>query len=156
MIELRVRSALSAWQFWMGVAYFGLVAVVVSLFFVASRTIHTSNEIAREQAIRNGQVRATANATYNACAQSIPELERIGVHLRGVNQLGEVILANAKATLDATPHSDPSYALRFENYSRILDAVKRISAVQAFPIPKLEDCVARRQQVLLTGGVTTG
>lgn len=152
-IESKFRRFLSAWQFWMGIAFLAQITVVIGLVVVSNQTNATNLRVAREQTIHQAQVRGAADSAYNSCVQSIPELRRISRHLRGVNQLAGAVVANAKAVLDSTDPGDPFYPLRKSNYDRVMTAAEKISAVRALPIPTKKECGARKKTILVQGGL---
>lgn len=151
--EPRVREFLNSWQLWMGIAWLGIVAVVVGLIIVRNTALTAQAEIQREASLHHAEVVATGNAAYNSCVQSIPTLRRISTHLLGVNEIARAAVENARAIAVATPRSDPEYGVRHRNYERIRAATAKVAAVQKLPVPNRDDCSARRRAVMASGGI---
>lgn len=147
-MERAVRRRLDKPDVWTVIAYFGLAAVVVGLFFVNQQTQKTVSHQARDEAIRVAQIKGSAAANYTACIKSIPELRKISTHLAGVNQLADVLVTNGEAVLEATPRSDPQYPIRHANLVRLLRSREKIGAVRALPVPTRTDCLLRRSAAL--------
>lgn len=144
----RVRIMLDNWRFWMGVAYIALACLVVALFFINARTTSSAAHVARDEAIRVAQVKAAAAASYTACLKSIPALTAITTHLRGVNELAQVLLMNNKSALAITPRSDPLWKIRHASVARLRAARDQIAAVRNLPIPTRAQCRASRAATL--------
>lgn len=152
-IEPQLRRFLSTWQLWMGIAWIAIVVVVVGLVVIRNETITTAARLDREQNLHRAEVKSTAQSTYNACAQSIPTLRKISLHLEGVNEIATALVANTKALLDTTSPGLPDYAVRRENYLRLRRAQQNVAALRDLPVPTLQDCAARRAAVLIAGGL---
>lgn len=120
-----VRSALSHWGPWMIVAYFGIVAVIVALFFVNSNTI-------KEDAARS--------AATSRCLSSRPTLLKFQTHIRGVSELAHVLVTNSRKLLEQTPRRDPDHAVRKANLRRITAARRKINALPTFHVPTVAEC----------------
>ena len=123
----RVREALSHWGPWIVLAYVGLVAVTVTGFTLNA---HTVKQVTLEQ------------ASVARCLTSRPQLARISTHLRGVNQLARVLVMNNRATVDATPASDPQRPTRVRNLHRLEVAQRDIAAIESLHVPSVAECHA--------------
>ncbi len=137
----RWRFRLDRWEFWVGVAYFAIVMTLVGLFV-------TYGKASREQTVRLAERRAAAQATYLGCIRSIPELHRVTVHLHGVNQLADVLVANTRAALAQTSRTDRLYEVRSRSLTRLVGAQKKIAAASSIPTPTVAQCEARRGALL--------
>ncbi len=123
----RAREALSHWGPWMVLAYLGLVAVVAFGFSLYAKTL--KRDTARQAAVAR-------------CLTSRPQLERISKHLHGVNLLADVLVTNTRASVTATPLSDPQRRSRLANLHRIEQARSDIAAVDRLPVPTVAQCQA--------------
>lgn len=144
----RIRIMLDNWRFWMGIAYLALACLVIALFFINARTTSSAAHVARDEAIRVAQVKAAAASSYTACLKSIPALTGISRHLRGVNELAEVLLMNNKSVLAITPRSDPLWKVRRASVVRLTAARDKIAAAQSLPIPTPAQCRLQRDATL--------
>lgn len=120
-------------EFWLVVAYFGIAALVVGLWFVSIRISHEQTKRA-----------AADEARTEACIHSIPQIRRFDEHVRGVNQLADVLVQNSAALTAATPKSDPTYRTRKENLTRMIDAQAKIAELAEVSVPTVSDCARRR------------
>lgn len=124
----RLRLYLSDWRPWTTVAYLGLVGVVVALYF-------HQTEIGKQEATRE----AERQARVAQCVGAIPQLRKTQRFLEGVREFHRVAAMNSKATLDATPKTDPQYQVRLQNYRRIAATVADVSGL-SFHIPTVGEC----------------
>lgn len=134
------RKYLSDWRTWIGIAYFGLVAVVVALGVYNSRLNDNIRETARISAARDAEIRMNTVTRRQQCLQSIPSLKKINMFLEGVRNAHEVLLINAKAALDQTSPSDRLYRLRKESLERLKKASADVE-IPAFPVPTKKKCL---------------
>lgn len=109
-----VRFALSDWRFWMGIAYFGLVSVVVGLFVLFNRT-------AREEALRTASAKSAAIAQVSQCFLGV----RNAPVVEGFVDSHEAIIENGllvnKASIAAAP-GDPLNPIRRKAIVRLTAA----------------------------------
>ena len=103
--EAGVRGRLDNWRLWVGVAYFGLAAVVVALFFVNQRTQRAIADQQRAAGVHTAEIVANATSQYHLCLASIPELREINAFVAGVKVVHDTLLANSEALLAKTPRS---------------------------------------------------
>lgn len=113
------------WGPWMVIAYFGIVAVIVTLFTLNSNTIKQD---------------AAHQATVARCLSSRPTLLRFQTHIKGVGELAHVLVTNSRKLLEETPRSDPQHAVRKANLHRIAKARKKIDALPTFHVPSVAEC----------------
>jgi len=133
----RWRDRLDSWQFWVGVAYFGLACCVVGLYFVNSRT-------QREEAIRISTARAAAQAQERRCIESRPVLMKVNRFFEGSQDLAATLVENSQANLAATPIDDPLRPTRVKNLRRLAAAYRKVLDVDDFPVPTVDQCRGRR------------
>lgn len=124
----RVAELMARDRTYIVLAYFGLVGVVVALYF-------HQTEISKQQAERQ----AAANARVAQCIQSIPNARKINRFIRGVQEFHRVAAMNSRATVQSTPTSDPQYKTRLANYMRIRATVADVSGVH-FHVPTVAEC----------------
>lgn len=129
------RSFIDSWQFWVGVAYFGLVILTIFLY------VNYSNEAADAAARK-----ADANNRVAECIASIPELQRTNDFVKGAELVGEVLLANSIASHLATPAGSELYRTQQKNIDHLKHALKTQQEIQQFPIPTIKQCQAERNQ----------
>ncbi len=141
----RLRDWLDDWRVWVAVAYFGLAALVVSLYFVNSRTSRTLAIQAATAAQVRVEKTAQVNADYRACIVSIPQLKRVNQFVHGVQELHLTLLENSVANHKATPPGSALYRQQVVNIARLRRTVHSVSGV-SFPVPTLKDCETQRRQ----------
>lgn len=147
-VPAKWRQRLDHWPVWMGIAFFGLVAVSVWVMTVQQHTARVQAAQARNDAIRIAEARAAANSAYQRCIGSIAPTMRVSTHVAGVNEAFGVLLRNSRATLAATPRSDPQRAVRAANLERLEAAVRKVAAIKSFPAPTRAECAQRRREAL--------
>ncbi len=135
----RVRDTLDQSGFWICVALFASAFAIGLSFYVENRTAHLAAQNAKTLAIRQ----AAADSAVAQCVASIPTLDRISKHVRGVNDLVETLIANSEAAIHAAPPGDPLAAARRGNLRRLRAARREIGAVRSFPTPTVAQCRAR-------------
>lgn len=144
-----MRRWLDTWQFWTGVAYFALAALVVGLFVVNEHARNAANRAVREQAIRIADMRAAANSDYTLCITGRVQLARVDRFLRGVQGLGDILYLNALEVHRVTPSGTPTYAAQVSNLRRLRAVAADVAGI-SFPIPTKATCAARRQAALIS------
>lgn len=148
VIPSALRRHLDDWPFWVGVAYFGLVSVVVALYFLNSRTAQAQADSARNEAVRIAEQRAAAESAYSRCADSIKPTRKVSTHVMGVNEAFQVLLANSIRNHQATPPSNPQYEAQQVNIRNLRKAIRKVAAVKSFPAPTVKECEQRRRDAL--------
>ena len=117
--ERSLRTVMSDWKFWMGVAYFGLAAVIVSLFVLFNRTAH-------EEAVRAA---AASSAAVTQVGQCFTAVKNAPV-ARGFIAAQEAIIDNGlianRAALAASPKDDPLRQIRVRSIIRLQGAQKNV------------------------------
>lgn len=112
MTERRIRRRLDDWRFWVGVAYFGLAAVVMGLYLLFGRQ---SAEAAKRAAIQ----RASALSEVSNCANSVKNAP-VG---RGFIATQRAIITNSilttTAALQAEDANDPLRHVRLASLARL-------------------------------------
>jgi Na+/melibiose symporter-like transporter len=99
-----VRFALSDWRFWMGIAYFGLVMVIVGLFVLFNRT-------AREEAARAATAKSAGIAQVSQCFVAVRNAPVVDGFIRSHEAIIENGLLTNKASIAASP-GDPLNPIR--------------------------------------------
>lgn len=146
-VTRQLRPTLDSFDFWVAVSYFGLVALMVGLFFVNRSTQHTISRQARDEAARSAEIVANAQSQYHLCLSSIPTLRKIDAFIQGQRVTTDALVTNSKAALAATAKNDPLYELRVRNLHR-LQSAERAAAVVKFPIPTAAQCAALRRSLI--------
>lgn len=136
----KTRRILSNDRFWIGVAYFGLVAVFLWLYVQNTR-------ITRESQIRAATIVASAETQYQACIASIPTLRKINLFVTGVEELHRTLYQNALAAHLAQPKGSAVYRAQIANLRRLRDSVRLVAGVH-FTVPTVASCSAIRDSVL--------
>lgn len=122
--EKGVRQKLDDWRFWVGVAYFGLVAVVVALFFI-------NRDISREQTREAAEQRASSVSQVSTCADAVrnaPDVEALIAAIR-FNVSDRV--AATKDAIRVAPEGDPLAKVRQESLVRLRNQLARIDRLTA-------------------------
>lgn len=143
----QLRPTLDSFDFWVAVAYFGLVALMVGLFFVNQNTQHALSRQAKDEATHAAEIGANAQSQYHLCVSSIPTLRKINAFIDGQRVTAAALVTNSKANLAATQKNDPLYELRVRNLHR-LQRAERAAAVVKFPIPTAAQCAALRRSLI--------
>lgn len=111
-----VRFALSDWRFWMGIAYFGLVMVIVGLFVLFNRTAH-------EEAARAATAKSAGIAQVSQCFVAVRNAPLVDGFIRSHEAIIENGLLTNKASIAASP-GDPLNPIRRR-------AIVRLTAAKA-------------------------
>lgn len=143
----RLRPTLDTFNFWIGVAYFGLVAVVVALYFINNTTSRYIARTAADEAKHAAEISSNAQNRYQECLGSIPELTKINRFVGGVQELHVAQEHAALNLLKITPKGGPMYRVRYENYLRFKSAADKVKGVQ-FHVPTVHDCDDLRDRLL--------
>jgi hypothetical protein len=96
----------------------------------------TNARTIRDEAVRAAETRAAADAAVARCMTSRPQLQRVSRHVLGVNEFAAVLVENSARTLEATPRSDPQYAVRKTNLHRSDPGPQEDQGGQRLPRPK--------------------
>lgn len=136
-VERNVREFLSDWHVWVGIAYFGLAAVVVALYVLFGRTAH-------EEAIRAAASRSAASTQVGQCFTSVKNAPVaagfIDAHEALINNS---LLAN-QAALSVSPPDDPLRSVRVASIARLKRAdanVKDLRRLIRESTPTEKKCV---------------
>lgn len=143
------RERLDHWPLWMAIAYFALVAMIVGLYVLNGRTSAAQADAARNEAIRLAERRAAAQSAFDRCKASIVPTRRVSLHVEGVNEAFRVLLTNSVRNHRATPTTSPQYQAQKVNIRNLRKAIRKVAAVKKFPAPTLEECKARRDELLI-------
>jgi len=135
--EERARGFLDSWKFWVAIAYFGLVAVIVALYFL-------NRDVSREQAARAAEQKAGALAQRDDCYRRLeanPDL------LALLETMADDRRDRIQASLDsiaAQPDSELN-AIRRESIAKSRRAIRGIDRftrqIQA-ATPSIDECDA--------------
>lgn len=147
-IERTLRERLDNWRVWVGIAYFGLAAVVVALFFVNQNTQSAVAHQARDEATHRAEIHANAVSQFNQCLASIPVLTKINGFIAGDRIIRNTLVTNSEKVYLATPAASPQFAVRKANWLRLKEARADAYEVQ-FPVPSKESCRVLKAKLLL-------
>lgn len=145
--EEQARHRLDNWKLWVGIAYFGLSAVVVALFFINQNTQGAVAHQARDEATHHAEIVANATSQYHQCLTSIPVFGQINNFIDGVREVEETLVVNSAAVVASTPRMDPEYKTRVENLQRLRDSSAAAAHVK-FPVPTTDSCKTLEAKLL--------
>ena len=131
----------------MGVAYFGLVCVTVALWVGFGRLSADQVRTAQVVSERRAEVAANANAQYQQCVQSIPQLTKINRFIRGVQHEHSTLLKNSLASHAATPTDSALWQAQVKNIARLREANNEVKNVR-FKIQTQASCIELRRHLL--------
>lgn len=143
----QMRPTLDSFNFWVAVAYVGLVAVVVALFFINQNTTANVKRTTADEAAHSAEILSSARSRYQECVASIPVLTKINGYLDGTRIVDRALVANSAANLAATPPGSALYWTRVQNLARLERAARSAKGVK-FPVPTKQDCTALRRRLL--------
>ena len=135
--EERLRYRLDNWKLWVGIAYFGLIFVIMALFFL-------NRDISQAQADRAAEQKSSQIAQVQTCrqrAQTGPDVQAI-ITLVRLN--AENTIAAAKAAI-ATDPDGPLTEVRLASIARSernLDRMTRFQQAISEQTPTLDECNA--------------
>lgn len=144
----QMRPTLDTLTFWSGVAYFGLAALVVGLYFVNQSTQHAVARQARDEATRAAETVSNAQGRYQACVASIPQLTKIDAFIEGNQEGWHILITNSRTNLAIAPKGTAVHAQRAANLARIVKASRKIDEPKKFPVPTVEQCRDLRAALL--------
>jgi hypothetical protein len=139
------RRLLDSWQFWVGIAYFGLACVVVALWVNYNRVSRDQVRTAEVVAARHADLVASAEAQYTQCVKSIPTLRNINAFINGVEEVHQILLVNSIAAHKATPPGSALYQQQIMNIARLRDAFATAKNVH-FTIASKAKCLATKEK----------
>ncbi len=145
MTKRDLRRRVDTWHFWVGIAYFAIVAVIVALWVNYNQVSRDQSRTAQLVAARHADVVANADAQYIQCVKSIPTLTRINLFLNGVQSVDGVLLKNSLAVHSVTP-AGPTFQAQIKNIARLRRALHDVSGVR-FPVPSAASCVVLRNRL---------
>ena len=134
------RRYLDDWKFWMTVAYFAIVGILIFLLVVSGKE-------ARTEAAHHADIIAAADAQYEQCIKSIPTLTRINEFIKGVQDEHATLLTNSLANHAATPPGSDLYRTQIANIARLRRANDEVKHVK-FPVPTPAECKALKSSIL--------
>lgn len=146
-LRQQLRPTMDTFNFWVGIAYFGLVAVVVALYFLNQNTAANIRRTAADEATHAAEIRSSAESRYSECLNSIPVLVKINRFIEGERIVDGALVENSEANLAATPSGSALYATRVANLRR-LRAAKAAAFEVKFPVPTRAACAALRRRLL--------
>ncbi len=114
-----VRRLLDSWQFWVGIAYFGLACVVVALWVNFGRVATDQRRTAIVVAERGADI----EAQYQVCLRSIPVLAQFNRFVKGVQSVDSALLRNSIASHEATDPASALYQAQIANIARLRSAL---------------------------------
>lgn len=136
-IEIKVRTFLSDWHVWMGIAYFAIIAILVW-------QISLSNAQNREEAARTASAKAAASTQVGQCFTAVKNAPVAS----GFIDAHEALITNSllanEAALAVSPPGDPLRAVRVASIVRLKKAdenVKDLRRLIAESTPSEKKCV---------------
>jgi len=135
-LETPLRDRIDNWRFWVGIAYFGLAAVVVALFFL-------NRDISKQQAESAAKSRAATAAQVRSCADAVRNKPDVDGLLDAIRfNIADRITVTVAAQ-EAAPPSDPLIVVRQASLDRLhqkLDALDTFIAKVADRTPTKQKC----------------
>lgn len=135
-LETPLRERLDNWRLWVGVAYFGLAAVVVSLFFL-------NRDISQQQAESAAKARSAAATQVRSCADAVRNKPDVDGLLDAIRfNIADRITVNVAANKAAAP-DDPLVGVRQSSLDRLhqkLDALDAFIAKVDKRTPTKREC----------------
>ena len=142
-VNWKVVQRLDNYKVWSMIAYAGLLAVGIWAY---SNQHATTSVIAK----RKADVAANAAAQYTTCVKSIPILTEFGRFIHGVDEVFLVLVENAIASHQATPHQTAVYRAQIQNLARLRDGVRSVKGL-TIPAPTMKKCRALRARLEAQG-----
>lgn len=143
----QMRPTLDTFNFWVGIAYFGLAALVVALYFVNQSTQRSVTRQAQDEAAHSAEIVANANGRYQQCVGSIPTLSKFNAFIEGTQEGWHILITNSRTNLAISPNP-AVYKQRAANLARIVKASRKIDQPKKFPIPTQAKCRELRSSLL--------
>lgn len=146
----RVLPKIDNWYFWVGVAYFGLVATLIGLYVLYGRSGH-------EQSLRIADERATATAQVSNCISGVKSGPSIFEVIGAIELLTQNSITTTQQTLQITPMESPLFKIRKNSLNRLENAEKKVMHFKIFLVthtPTISQCkkLAKQLHVILKGG----
>jgi hypothetical protein len=133
--EFKGWRLLDSWQFWVGVAYFGLALVVIALWVNYDRVSADQ----KRTAIITAERIADTQSQYVECVKSIPLLKRVNTFFDGEHLLGQTLIKNSIANHQATPPGTPLYRAQIANLERLRKSLSETTNVH-ISVPTKKQC----------------
>jgi hypothetical protein len=121
----KTQRFLSHWGIWMAIAYIALAAITITGFVWNSRTVKKE---------------AVTRAAIDRCLAQRPILKNFSEHVKGVNQLANILVQNSQALIAQTRPSDPQYLVRVANLERLERARNKVAALKSLPVQTEAQC----------------
>lgn len=137
---------IDTWQFWVGIAYFGLAAVTVALWVNYSRVSNDQRKTTIIEAAREADITANATGQYEACVKGIPLSVKINKFVHGVEVVHEVLYRNSLASHRAQDPNSPLYKTQTQNIRRLKAAFAAARGIH-FPVRTKAYCIALRNRL---------
>jgi len=83
---------------------------------------------------------AKRQAAITQCLKSRPLIRNLSIHIKGVNELAEVLVQNGTAVVKTTSRFDPQYEVRKKNLIRLRKAQRGVAALTSVPTPTVKQC----------------
>ena len=133
--ESSIRERLDNWRLWVGVAYFGLAAVVVALFFI-------NRDISRQQADSAAKARSASATQVRSCVDAVrnkPDVDGLldAIRFNIADRITVTVAANEAAAAD-----DPLTNVRASSLTRLHDKLDKLDAF----IAKVNDRTPTRSE----------
>lgn len=141
-LERSLRSFLSDWHVWVGIAYFGLAAVVVALYVLFGRTAH-------EEANRAASARSAASTQVGQCFVAVRNAPVVEGFLKSHEAIIDNGLLTNRALIRESP-GDPANPVRRSAIARLMEAAEnahQLSRLISATTPTRKSCLALAAQL---------
>lgn len=135
----KTRQLLDTWQFWVGIAYLGLVVMTVALWVNYVRVSADQ----RRTAIVIAEREADIQAQYLQCVKNAPLVAKFDKFVQNVEIVHATLLKNSIESHRATPRSSALYRAQIRNIRRLRNAQIDVKGLK-IPIVTQKDCLAAR------------
>lgn len=140
-----LREVLNNWWFWVGIAYFGLAAVVVALYINYGNTAEATSKANRQEAISVAATKAANVNAVNQCFTSVKNQPIIEGFADGQLALIDNSLLLIQSAINNSPSDDPLLAGRQASLKRLAVAKVNSLALRALIAQQSrsrEECIA--------------
>lgn len=139
----RLRLRLDSWQFWVGVAYFGLALVIVALWVVFSRQSDEAARRAVQQQEAASALKASNISQVNGCITAAQNRPIVFGFINGQAAIINSQILSTSQALALTSADDPLYLVREKALTRLNSAANNNKALKELIIkttPTLKQC----------------
>ncbi len=134
--EPKIRRRLDSWRFWVGIAYFGIAAVVLGLVVAFSR-------VSSEAAKRAATQQAANQARVTQCAVAVRNAPIVAGFVDGQRAIIRNSILATIGALANTARTDPLYRVRLASLSRLQEALSntnQLAGLVSATTPTMASC----------------